>query len=246
MAKTAVIIVGAGKSERFGVSESKIFAKIDSRPVFLRTVELFINRKDVCQTILVVGQSDMDQVKQKYGPNLGFMGVQVVQGGDHRHESVALAIKALKDEAEYVAVHDAVRPCTTQQMIDDVIADAQKTGAAILANPITATVKRVTSEMVIEQTIPRAELFEAQTPQVFRRDVIEEAYAAMADSTDIQLTDDAQVAELAGHAVSVVPSDSTNIKITTKADISLAKAILKSRPTTKPSSKLGAFEEAEW
>jgi len=244
MSKVAVIIPAAGRSERFGEGESKTLAKIDGRAVFLRTLEHFVNREDVIQTILVVAGKEKEQVRSKYGPNLGFMGVQLVEGGDERADSVAAGLETVKDEAELVAIHDAARPCVSIRMIDDVFAEAAKTGAAILAAPITATIKRVSKAGVIDTTVPRESLFEAQTPQVFRRQLIIDAYANRPTEGE-PITDDAQLVEAAGHPVSIVQSNHTNLKITTKADTTLAKAILKARPQ-KTAPGLGAFEEAQW
>lgn len=244
MPKFCVIVAAAGKGERFGGQEKKTYAKLDGRPVFLRTIELFISRKDVVQTILAVAPEDVEMVKRSYGPNLGFMGVTVAAGGARRADTIAAALKSVSDDAEYVAVHDAVRPCVSDRAIDAVFAEAAKTGAAILAAPFTGTIKRVGESNVIEETVPRAGLFEAQTPQVFRKDILVEAYAGIA-STDEEFTDDAQVVERAGHAVFIVVSDATNVKITTKGDMALANALVKSRPVKK-APKFGAFEEAQW
>ena len=243
MAKFAVIIPGAGKGERFGTSERKTFAKLDGRPVFLRTLEHFINREDVCQTIFAVAPEDMDEVKQKYGPNLGFMGVKLVAGSDLRVRTVKSALAVVSDEAEYVAIHDAVRPCVTEAMIDAVFAEAVKSGAAILGCPITATIKRVSQTGIIEETIPRSGWYEAQTPQVFRKDLLLDAMGKLAD--DAEITDEASVLEQANHPVYVVKSDATNLKITTKGDLSIARSVIKNRPA-KAVPKFGAFEEAQW
>lgn len=246
MAKFAVIIAAAGKSSRFGgeKGESKVFAKIDGRPVFMRSVELFANREDVCQTILVMAPSDMGELKNRYGANLGFMGVQVVEGGARRCDSVAAGLKALREDAEYVAVHDAARPCTAQSVIDAVFAAAVTGGAAIPASPVTGTLKRVSAAQVVDATVPRESLFEAQTPQVFRREVLLAAYGKLEECAD-DVTDDAMLVEKTGHPVSVVPADGTNLKITTREDLTLAQAILKARPS-KPAPRMGAFEEAQW
>jgi 2-C-methyl-D-erythritol 4-phosphate cytidylyltransferase len=245
MSKVAVIIPAAGKGERFGGGENKTLAKLDGRPVFLRTVEHFINREDVIQTILVVSGKDFDEVKSKYGPNLGFMGVQLVEGGAERIDSVAAALPQVKPEADLIAVHDAARPCVTRGMIDAVFAEAAKSGAAILASPITATLKRVSAAHVIDATVSREGLWEAQTPQVFRRQLLTDLYAVREKHTE-PITDDARLAELAGHPVAVVKSDATNLKITTGGDLTLAQAILKARPPEKPTLRMGAFEEAQW
>ncbi len=244
MSKFCVIIPAAGRSERFGNEEKKTFAKLDGRPVFLRSVELFIHREDVCQTILAVAPEDMGTMKQQYGANLGFLDVQLVEGGPRRFETVAAALNAVSPKAAFVAIHDAARPCVAFDRIDALFAEVEKSGAAILACPLTGTIKRVSRAMVIDETVSRSALYEAQTPQVFRKDVIVNAYAKLGEGGD-DVTDDAQVVERSGHPVSVVLSDATNLKITTKADMNLAAAILKSRPA-KPVARLGTFEEAQW
>jgi len=245
MPKYCVIIPAAGKAERFGGAEKKTFAKIDGRPVFLRTLEHFISRPDVCQTILAVAPEDLAAMKTTYGANLGFMGVKLVEGGARRCDTVAAALKVVSEQAEFIAVHDVARPCVTSDMIDAVFAEAVKTGAAILAAPIVGTVKRVAASMVIEETPTRAGLYEAQTPQVFRKDLLLNAYGSLSEREGDEITDDAQLVERSGHPVAVVVSDATNLKITTKADLTLANAILKSRPV-RAAPRLGAFEEAQW
>lgn len=244
MSKFSVIVAGAGKSERFGAAERKTFAKLDGRPVFIRSLERFISHAGVCQTILAIAPEEMEAMKSSFGANLGFMGVKLIEGGATRVDTVAAALEVVSDEAEFVAIHDAARPCVTPEMVDAVFAEAVKTGAAILAAPITGTMKRVADSMVIDQTESRTGLYEAQTPQAFRKELLLDAYARLQGDTG-DITDDAQVVELAGHPVSVVKSNATNIKITTKADIAMAHAILKARPA-KPVPRLGAFEEAKW
>lgn len=242
--KFAVIIPAAGKAERFAGSENKTFFKIDGRPVFLRSVELFLKRPDVCQIILAVAPSDMAAMKSQYGANLGFLGVKLIEGGARRCDTVAAALKVLPEEAEYVAIHDAARPCATPESINAVFEEVRKTGAAILAAALTGTIKRVAASGVIEATVSREGLYEAQTPQVFRKDVLLKAYSGLSDAAG-EITDDAQLVESTGHPVSVVVSDRTNLKITTKSDTALAQAILKARPV-KAFERLGAFEEAQW
>lgn len=245
MAKYSVIIPAAGKAERFGGDEKKPFAKLDGRPVFLRTLEHFMSRDDVCQTILAVSSDDLEMVKTTYGANLGFLGVKLVKGGDCRCQTISLALEEVSPDADYVAIHDAARPCVTLDKINAVFAEAIKSNAAILAAPIHGTIKRASEALVIEQTESRCGLFEAQTPQVFKKSLILEAYRALSEDQMKDITDDAQVLELAGHCVTIVKSDATNLKITTKGDLSLAQAILKVRPA-KQVKKFGAFEEAQW
>lgn len=245
MAKIAVIVVAAGKGTRFGGPEKKTFAKIDGRPMFLRSVEHFINRDDVIQTLLVVAPEDQDEMREKFGANLGFMGVKMVTGGPTRTDSVANALGEVREDAELVAVHDAARPCVSTTMIDAVFEEATKTGAAILAAPLRGTIKRASESGFVDATVPREGLWEAQTPQVFKRHVLIDAYGRRAQVTE-PITDDAQLVEAAGHPVALVESDFSNLKITTRGDITLAAAILKSRPKPIPKGPMGPFQEAQW
>jgi 2-C-methyl-D-erythritol 4-phosphate cytidylyltransferase len=245
MAKVAVIVPAAGASSRFGGKEKKPFAKMGERAVFLRTLELFVNRDDVCQTILAVSPDDYEMVKTRYGANLGLMSVKLVKGGAERHETVRAALDAVDGEAELVAIHDAVRPCLTAEKITEVFQAAAKHGAAILACPVTATLKKAEQDGVVTQTVDRSGLYMAQTPQVFKTNLIKEAYKNLPDSAK-NITDDAQVAELAGHKVQLVPNDQTNIKITVQSDLKLAEAILEILPRPKAKRPLNPFEEGQW
>jgi 2-C-methyl-D-erythritol 4-phosphate cytidylyltransferase len=244
MAKVAVIIPAAGAGKRFGGDVKKPFAQLDGRPVFIRAIELFIGRKDVCQTILTVSPDDYDVVKEKYAANIMFMGIKLVKGGAERFESVRLALPEVVDEAEFVAVHDAVRPCVLPRWIDEVFAEAARTGAAILAAPLTGTIKRVSGARVIDETVAREGLYEAQTPQVFGKELLRKAYADL--PADHKPTDDAEVVERAGHPVSVVEADRRNIKITTPGDMTLAAVIAKDFTRQRKGPAMGAFEEAQW
>jgi 2-C-methyl-D-erythritol 4-phosphate cytidylyltransferase len=244
MATVTVVIPAAGAGERFGGKVKKPFAQIDSRPIFIRSIELFINRPDVKQVILTVAPDDYEVVKEKYAANLMFMGIKLVKGGTERFESVRLALEHVDEAADLVCIHDAVRPCVLESWIDHVFAEAEKTGAAILAAPLSGTIKRV-KENLIEKTVPREQLYEAQTPQVFRKDLLIKAYADLPD--DFRPTDDAQVLERAGHEVAVVATDHRNLKITTPGDMTLAAAILKDiARKARAAPPRGPFEEAQW
>lgn len=245
MAKVAVIVPAAGAGKRFGGDVKKPFARIDDRPVFTRALELFVSRPEVCQTILTVGPDDYDVVREKYAANIMFMGIKLVKGGTERFESVRNALAEVEDEAELVCVHDAVRPCVLSRWIDAVFGEAEKTGAAILAAPLTGTIKRVSGSKTIDATVDRTGLYEAQTPQVFKRQVLMDAYARLKEGA--APTDDAEVVEQAGHPVAVVAADKRNLKITAPGDLALAQAILKDFSRQKPSGgPRGPFEEAQW
>jgi 2-C-methyl-D-erythritol 4-phosphate cytidylyltransferase len=244
MPRFAVILPAAGRSSRFKDKEKKPFVNLDGRAVWLRTAELFITRDDVAQTLLVIDKDDEEMVRRRYGPNMAFMNVQLVHGGAERFESVANALKKLIADADFVAIHDAVRPCITEELISAVFARAADAGAALLAVPVSDTVKRVDDRGKVLGTMPRQGLWLAQTPQVFRRDWLEAAYAGRAQLKQA-ITDDAQLIEAAGHPVTVVEGAPSNLKITTKADLSLADAILKSRPKPKGTGPVHPFAEEE-
>ncbi|MBN1346648.1 MAG: 2-C-methyl-D-erythritol 4-phosphate cytidylyltransferase [Phycisphaerae bacterium] len=245
MATVSVIIPAAGAGKRFGGKENKIFAKINDSPLFVKTLELFVNRQDVKQVILAVSADDMEQFKGKYGAHIALMGVKLIEGGKERCETVAKALQAVDEEVDLVAVHDAVRPCVSQLWIDDVFAKAAETGAAILACPLRGTLKRTGKGRRITETVSRSDLWEAQTPQVFARQLLIDAYGAI-DQAPRPITDDAQVVEASGQAVTVVEGDPRNIKITTRGDLALAAALIRSLPKPKVSGPRGPFEEAQW
>lgn len=246
MARFAVILPAAGQSSRFRDKEKKVFANLDGRAVWLRSAELFITRADVCQCIIVIAPEDDELFKRRYAPNLAFMNIQMVHGGRERFDSVANALAVVKDEAEFIAIHDAARPCLTGSLIDGVFAQAAKTGAALLAVPVSDTVKRGDQHNRILGTMPRDNLWLAQTPQVFRRDWLTAAYANRS-SLKQPITDDAQLLEAAGHPVHLVAGSTSNIKITTKEDLALAAAILKARPEPKAKGPIHPFaDEAQW
>ena len=241
MAKFAVILPAAGKSTRFSDKEKKPFAALDGRPVWLRTAELFVSRDDVSQCILVIDPSDEEMVRRKYGANMAFLNISLVHGGSERFESVANALKIVKDEVDFVAIHDSVRPCVTTELIDKVFQQAVKSGAAILALGMTDSLKRGSSSdpVVIEQSLPRERLWLAQTPQVFSTEILVTAFKNGPNGA----TDDSQVVEAGGATVSIVVGSSSNIKITTRDDLFLADAILKSRP--KPKANVSAHPFAD-
>src|SRR5205807_315009 len=157
---------------------------------------------------------------------------------------VANALALVKPEVDFIAIHDAVRPCLAESMVSAVFNKVQETGAALLAVPVTDTVKQADDKRKIQGTVARKGLWLAQTPQVFRRDWLVEAYAKRGQLGK-DITDDAQLVEAAGHAVHVVEGAATNVKITTKGDLMLADAVLKSLPKPKPKAPAHPFAEEE-
>lgn len=231
MSTFAVILPAAGASSRFKDKHyKKPFAPLANRAVWLHSAERFLNRSDVKQVLLVIAPEDREDFNFKFSSNVVILGIDVVEGGKERADSIERALARVKHEIEFVAVHDAARPCLADEWINRVFETAQKTGAAILAVPVAATLKRVWPDQTIEETVPRSGLWEAQTPQVFRRKLLLDAYAKRAG---FQATDDAQLVERLGHAVSVVQGSPINLKITTQEDLRLAEQALKAMPKPK-------------
>jgi len=231
MAKFAVILPAAGRSSRFKDDYyKKPFVPLAGRAVWLHSAERFLQRKDVVQVLVVIAAEDRENFDFKFSSNVAILGIDVVPGGTERFDSVAAALARVKPEADFVCIHDAARPCLADAWIDDVFHAAEKSGAAILAIPVANTLKRVGRDHKIEETVARENLWEAQTPQVFRRQLLMDAYARRGD---FPATDDAQVVERIGHAVTVVPGSPINLKIATKEDLRLAEHVLKALPKPK-------------
>jgi 2-C-methyl-D-erythritol 4-phosphate cytidylyltransferase len=239
MAKFGVIIAAAGKSSRFGDQHyKKPFVPLANKPVWLYSAEKFLARSDVKQVVMVISPEDRESFLDKFGANVAILGVDVVDGGAERADSIAKGLAKLRADLDYVCVHDAARPCLAETWLDAVFAAAVKNGAAILAVPITGTLKRVGANHQIQETIPRADLWEAQTPQVFRRQLLLDAHAKRGS---LAATDDAQLVENLGEAVTVVPCSLLNLKITSREDLRLAEQALKALPKPKLNSPGNPF-----
>ena len=245
----AVIVPAAGKSSRFGGHEKKPFTSLDGRPVWVRSAEAFWTRSDVSKVYVVIAPEDRDDFRTRFGHLLLFVNVELVEGGAERFDSVANALARVPASVEFVAVHDAVRPMLTQPFIDGVFAAAREHGAVVPGVPVADTLKRVEPQTNrIVGTEPRAGLWQAQTPQVFRRDWLVEAYARRGELS-AAITDDAQLIEATGHPVFVVPGSPSNFKITTRDDLELADAVLKARTAQRPEPRVSAGpfdDEAKW
>jgi len=241
VAKFAVILPAAGRSSRFKDKHyKKPFAPLAGRAVWLHSAERFLNRDDVVQTILVISPEDRGDFNFKFASNVAILGIEVVDGGAQRSDSVEAGLARVKPEADFVCVHDAARPCLTDAWIDKIFRAAEETAAAMFAIPVAGTLKRVGNDMKVQQTVTREGLWEAQTPQVFRRELLLEAYAKR---EGFQATDDAQLVERIGHPVSIVPGSPINMKIATKEDKRLVEQAIKALPKPKLAGPLHPFAD---
>lgn len=238
----AVILPAAGKSSRFSNKEKKPFVNLDGRAVWLRAAESFVTRSEVKQCLVVVSPEDMEMFQRRYAANVMFLNIQVVEGGRERFESVANALAKLHDEIAFVAIHDAVRPCVPPPLIDRVFDAAVKHGAALPGLPVADTLKRAGTDMKVNATIARAGLWQAQTPQAFRKEWLLEAYAKRGQLNDA-ITDDAQLIEALGKQVHLVPGSPYNLKITTNDDLGIVELFAKHRKWEPPVKAARPFDD---
>jgi 2-C-methyl-D-erythritol 4-phosphate cytidylyltransferase len=248
MEQFAVILPAAGRSTRFGdPKQKKIFAELDGRAVWLRAVEPFINRDEVAQTIVVIAPEDRELFERRFRASVAFMNIQVIDGGAERSDSIARALEAVDPACAFVAIHDAARPCLTAELVDAVFASALAHGAALLAIPVADTIKRVSADKYTTETLSRENLYLAQTPQVFRRDLLLRAYANRG-RLGAGVTDDTQLVEAIGQRCAIVEGSPLNLKITTSADLRLASAVLQALPRPKREGPAHPFadERAMW
>jgi 2-C-methyl-D-erythritol 4-phosphate cytidylyltransferase/2-C-methyl-D-erythritol 2,4-cyclodiphosphate synthase len=218
-----VIIVAAGRGARLGGGTPKQLLDLGGRSILQRSVAVFDRQPTVAHLVVVLPSDLVDRGASFVGPTVRPCGF--VAGGARRQDSVRVGFEALPSEIDLVLVHDAARPFADAALVDRVIDGARRTGASVPAVRARDTVKRVPAgASVVAATIPREEIWLAQTPQGFRRDVLRDAVALGMRETEA--TDEAMLAEQAGHAVEVVPGDERNTKITTPEDLEAARASL--------------------
>lgn len=217
------IIVAAGRGDRMGAAAPKQLLDLGGRSMLQRSVAAFDARADIAQLVVVLPADAVASGAELVGPTS--RACAFVSGGARRQDSVASGVAALAPDIDVVLVHDAARPFADEALIDRVIAGTVRVGAAVPAVAVRDTVKRARGEAegrLVAETVPRDGLWLAQTPQGFRRSVLEAAIALGA--TGVVATDEAMLAERAGHAVALVEGDEANVKITTPDDLASARA----------------------
>ncbi len=212
-----------------GGSVPKQFLSIGGLPLIVHSLRTLQASSVIDAIVLAVPQADLAYCQSDIVDAHRFTKViKVVAGGQERQDSVRNALAVLDDQVEIVVVHDAVRPFLTERMLEEVVASARATGAAIIALPMRDTVKYVGADHVIERTVDRRPLWLAQTPQAFRRDWLQEAHRK-AQIESVPATDDAYLLEWMGYSVKVVEGSGENIKVTRPEDMVIGEAILASR-----------------
>ena len=219
--RVGAVIVAAGRSERMG-GVDKLFASLSGQPLLAHVLNVFQNCPRVDEIVLVLGETNLERGKNLLTERSYPKVTDVCLGGARRQDSVLEGLRRL-ESCSWVLLHDGARPCVTENLIVEGLSAAQETGAAIAAVPATDTIKIVGDSNLIESTPARETLWQAQTPQVFRRDLLLEAYKQV----DSDVTDDAALVESLGYRVKVYRGSYDNIKVTSPRDLDIAELILR-------------------
>ncbi len=227
--KVAAIIPAAGSGSRMGLPAPKQFLDLGGVPVLVHTLRIFQQIEAIGRIIVVTAPENCSRVEEMVRRYQLDKVSRVIEGGEERQDSVRAGFEALPAEVELVLVHDGVRPFVPAAVVESCLREAEKSGAAMAAVPVKDTLKSVSGNNVIEKTISRDGVWQAQTPQAATKTLLRAAYAMAAGKENFIATDEAGFLELLGHPVKVVVGSEKNIKITTPEDLILAKAILMER-----------------
>jgi len=221
--KVGVIIAAAGASRRMG-GVDKIFLPLSGKPLLAHTVDVFQKCSLVDQIVLVLNETNLEQGRRLVEEGDFSKVKEVCRGGERRQDSVGEGLKRLED-CQWVMIHDGARPCLSLDLVEQGLREARESGAAIAAVPAKDTIKIVGADGTIQETPSRDALWAAQTPQIFRFDIIRDAYRQEKG----EVTDDAALVETLGYKVRVYMGSYDNIKVTTVKDLALAEIILRER-----------------
>jgi 2-C-methyl-D-erythritol 4-phosphate cytidylyltransferase len=220
------IIVAAGSSQRMGFD--KLLALLGDKPVLAHTIDAFERTSAVSEIILVARTERVPEFEELVRQT-GFQKVRrIIPGGEQRQDSVRAGLERVSETSRFIAVHDAARPLVTPEQIERVFSCAREHGAAALAEPVTDTIKRADENRVVTGGVPRENLYAMQTPQIFEKNLLERAYAAVA-ADKLSITDEVSALEHLGEKVVLVPNDEWNVKITYPRDLVLAQASMARR-----------------
>ena len=220
------VIVAAGKGRRMGTEVSKQFLPLCGKEILAHSVEKFERAEKIRDIVLVTGEDslqDVREMEQEYGWKKI---VAVVAGGKERQDSVWNGLQAVSDDTDIVLIHDGVRPFVTEDILNHSIETAVEMGGCVAGVPAKDTIKVCNGENIAVATPDRSTLWQIQTPQTFRKELILQAYQK-AKAEGFAGTDDASLAEYSGCSVKVIMGSYRNIKITTKEDLLIGEAFLK-------------------
>ncbi len=221
--KVGAVIVAAGMSQRMGGMD-KVLALLGGKPVLARVVDVFQGCNSIDQIVVVLSQQNLEPGQQLVAEQEWPKVTDVCPGGRRRQDSVVAGLNRLS-HCSWVVIHDGARPLVTEDLIERGLEAATETGASVAAVPVTDTIKVAGDDQIIEGTPPRRNLWAVQTPQVFRFDIIAEAYRQAKGEAKGEVTDDATLVEQLGYRVKLYMGSYDNIKVTTLDDLALAEIL---------------------
>ena len=224
--KTAAIVAAAGAGLRMETATRKQYLLLEGIPVLARSLNLFLEHPALTEVIAVIPPGEEEAVLELLQPYCPLDKLKFTGGGSTRQESVSRGLDALSAEAELVCIHDAARPLASVGLLDNLLEAAALWGAAIPVIALSDTLKEVDRQGYVQSTPGREGLRLAQTPQVFRRDIIVQAYR-QASQNRVMATDDASLVELFEKPVMTIPGEHINLKITSSSDLIYASLLLK-------------------
>lgn len=228
--RATAIVVAAGSGVRFGAA-NKAFWSLAGRPLITYSLDAFQRSDSIEQIVVVAGEHTLGEARSLASSQQWSKLNHVVAGGTLRQDSVRCGLAIVGEQCQFVAIHDAARPLIQVADIDRCVAAAAESGAAILAVPVTDTIKRAANGRIMA-TVPRDGLWMAQTPQVFAATKFREAFQAV-NHAALSVTDEAGLFEALGMEVAIVEASSTNIKITVAADLETVEALIAHRPVVR-------------
>jgi len=217
--KVGAVIVAAGSSQRMG-GVNKVLALLGGKPVLARVIDVFQRCNLIDQIVVVLSEPNLERCRRLVAEQGWSKVTDVCAGGRRRQDSVVAGLSRLS-HCHWVVIHDGARPLLTEDLIRRGLTEAKETGAAAVAVPVTDTIKVAGDDRLVQQTPPRHNLWAVQTPQVFRFDIIAEAYRQAKQ----EVTDDATLVEQLGYRVKLYMGSYDNIKITTADDLILAEVL---------------------
>ncbi|MFH1778604.1 MAG: 2-C-methyl-D-erythritol 4-phosphate cytidylyltransferase [Candidatus Omnitrophota bacterium] len=223
--KVAAIIPAAGKGVRLGSKIHKPFIVIGKEPILTHILEVIDGSNYIDEIIVVINEPDLAKARALVKKNKLKKVKEITLGGKRRMDSVKNGLSLVSEDVDYVIVHDGVRPFLDNKMIASVIEGAKTFGAAITCVPVKPTIKEIEKGGFVSATLKRESLIEVQTPQAFKKDILERAYKKAFDD-GIDATDDSALVERLGIKVKAVAGSYKNIKITTAEDLKYAKALI--------------------
>jgi 2-C-methyl-D-erythritol 4-phosphate cytidylyltransferase len=222
----SAIIVAGGSSQRMGFD--KLFAVIAGEPVIGHSIRAFERATAVSEILVVAREQRHDEIR-KISSCAGFKKIRaIVPGGERRQDSVRAGLDQIDRETKYVSVHDAARPLITPEQIERAFERCRVHGSAALAQPINDTLKRADADLLVVGSVDRHQLYAMQTPQIFERKLIQDAYRGVY-AENAFVTDEVSAVELLGHKIALVRNDDFNFKITYPRDLPVADFILRER-----------------